>query len=297
MSLMYLRANLSLFDGEGGEGAQTGENPAAAAQGRKGEFANVVFGKQSQEPEGESGAAGQNEEKDRKKAFQDLIRGEYKDLYDSEVQGILNKRFAKVKETEQRVSDLEPIMQRLSQRYNTEDPLKIAEAIDNDDAWWEEKADEAGLSTETYKQLQKIERENQALKRERQQQEMQARADAQLAKWYQEAEELKQTFPQFDLQAEIQNDQFRALLQANVGVGAAYRVVHMDDIQSEIMKSTAAAAEKRVTDNIRAKGSRPREAGSSAGSALSVKDDVTKLTKAERAEIARRAARGETIIF
>lgn len=303
MKELLLRACLSLFDGEGGEGAQSGESqgPAAAAQGKKGDFSNVVFGKQENAEEAgepEQGAADPKDaEKDRKKAFQEMIRGEYKDLYDTEIQNIINKRFAKAKQTEARAAALEPLMERLSQRYNMDDPEKIAEAMDADDSLWEAAADEAGLSTSTFKEMQRIERENNILRRKVEARELQEKAEAQLAKWTQEAEDLKQTFPQFDLEQEIQNEDFRRLLQANVGVSAAFRVVHMDEIQSEIMKSTAAAAEKRVTDNIRAKGSRPREAGSSSGSPLSVKDDVTKLSKAERAEIARRAQRGEIIIF
>ena len=67
----------------------------------------------------------------------------------------------------------------------------------------------------------------------------------------------------------------------------------MDDFLS---KATA-QVEKTVTDNIRARGARPQENGAAPKSAVVVKDDVSKLTPADRAEIARRAAMGETITF
>ena len=89
------------------------------------------------------------------------------------------------------------------------------------------------------------------------------------------------------------NPDFLALLQRGVSVEQAYKVLHMDDFLS---KATA-QAEKTVTDNIRARGARPQENGAAPKSAVVVKDDVSKLTPADRAEIARRAAMGETITF
>ena len=55
--------------------------------------------------------------------------------------------------------------------------------------------------------------------------------------------------------------------------------------------------EQLVTDNIRAKGSRPLENGTSQQGAFIVKNDVNALTKEDRAEIARRVRRGEVISF
>ena len=64
-----------------------------------------------------------------------------------------------------------------------------------------------------------------------------------------------------------------------------------------VEQSAARAAEKQVVDTIRAKGARPAENGTAAQSAFTVKDDVSKLTREDRAEIARRAARGDSISF
>ena len=71
----------------------------------------------------------------------------------------------------------------------------------------------------------------------------------------------------------------------------------MDEIVTEAMSTSAAQAEKRVVENVRAKGARPAENGVAAQSGFVVKDDVSKLSRKERAEIARRAMRGETISF
>ena len=69
----------------------------------------------------------------------------------------------------------------------------------------------------------------------------------------------------------------------------------MDEIKAGVAQNTARKTEKQVVDGIRAKGSRPAENGTSSQSAFTVKDDPHKWTKQDRAEVARRVARGETI--
>lgn len=65
----------------------------------------------------------------------------------------------------------------------------------------------------------------------------------------------------------------------------------------EIMSAERNVTEQAVIQNIRAKGTRPTENGISSQSAFTIKDDVSKLTKADRAAIAKRVARGEIIEF
>ena len=54
---------------------------------------------------------------------------------------------------------------------------------------------------------------------------------------------------------------------------------------------------KNTVAKIKNKSSRPAENGTSSSSSAIVKSDVSNLTKADRAEIARRAAKGEIISF
>ena len=153
------------------------------------------------------------------------------------------------------------------------------------------------MSVEQYKQFQKLQRENAALLKAQRQQQSQQAAQQQLQKWYSEAEQVKGLYPSFDLNAEVKNPQFLAMLRAGVPVQHAYEVVHMEDIKAGVARMQAKATEKQVVDGIRAKGARPPENGTAAQSAFTVKDDVSKLTRKDRAEIARRVARGEHITF
>ena len=67
---------------------------------------------------------------------------------------------------EAQLSQQKPILDMLMQRYKIGDGdlSKLSAAIENDDAYWSEAAEEAGMSVEQYKQFQKLQRENLALR-------------------------------------------------------------------------------------------------------------------------------------
>lgn len=315
------------------DASRASNNPAARRRGA-GEFQNVIFGKQAkpaaagegsgpegQQPSSDAGsdkvnaAAGGKEGplggnkagvtatsdtlEARRKAFQDLVNGEYKDIYTEETQRIIDRRFRETRNLEQQVGQYQPVIDMLMQRYKIGDGSmdKLSQAIENDDAYWSEAAEEAGMSVEQYKQFQKLQRENEALLRQQRQRQNDQRAQQQLQRWYGEAEQLKSVYPSFDLSAEARNPQFLSMLRAGVPVQHAYEVVHMDEIKAGVAAMQAKATEKQVVDGIRAKGARPQENGTASQSAFTVKDDVSKLSRKERAEVARRAARGEIIQF
>ena len=314
-----LTVNLNLFDGEGGgasAGASTGgaegmgdsNNASLVARGKsKGEYANVLFGKQAEDnnANNESDADSKPSEvqvtsntlEERKKAFHDLISNEYKDLYTEETQNMINRRFKETKNLEKQLNEQKALMDMLSQRYKVSGVNDLMKALENDDAYWEEGADEAGMTVEQYKKFQKLERENKELLERQRLIAQEEQVQRQMLEWNNQAEALKQTFPNFDLSTELANNDFQNLLLKGVPVDHAYKLIHMDEINSEIMKSTAQMTEKRVVDNIRSKGNRPVENGASSQSAFVVKNDVRKLSRADRAEIARRASRGEMISF
>ena len=122
-------------------------------------------------------------------------------------------------------------------------------------------------------------------------------ADAIYQKWMRDAETVKQQFPSFDLQTELQNPQFASLLRANIDVGTAYQVIHKDEIIPAAMEFTAREVQSKMASSVAANTARPRENGIGGGASAIIKSDVTKLTKADRQEIARRAMRGEKIRF
>ena len=322
-----LHVTLDLFNGAAGaaasgagEGAGSGTqgetqqtSPAATRRGSSGEYSNVKFGKQDQ-PAAAGGQqanppdAGEESKKqgvettsdtleDKRKAFRALVDGEYKDQYTEDTQRIIDRRFRETKNLEAQLSQQKPILDMLMQRYKIADGDlgKLTQAIENDNAYWSQAAEEAGMSVEQYKQFQKLQRENaQLLQAQRRSQSQQA-AEKQLQKWYQEAEAMKADYPDFDLGRESQDPQFLSMLRSGVPVKLAYEVMHMDEIKSTVAQTTAQQTEKQVVEGIRAKGARPAENGTSSQSGFVVKDDPAKWTKKDRAEIVRRVQRGEQI--
>lgn len=326
MSIHFLPVILSLFDGgaagagagaaasgEGGTGTQ-GEpqaSPVSTRRGKSGAFSNVKFGKQpgAEAPALDQGSDAGNPKagvsttsdtlEDRRSAFRELVNGQYKDIYTEETQRMIDRRFRQTKGLEETVGKYQPVIDMLMQRYKITDgdTAKLAQAIESDNAYWSEAAEEAGMSVEQYKKYQQLQRNYDALQRQTQRQESDQRAQQQLETWYRQADEVKAVYPSFDLNAEVGNPEFMSMLRAGVPVRHAYEVIHMAEIKAGVAAMQAKATEKQVVSSIRAKGARPQENGMAAQSAFVVKDDVSKLTKQERAEIARRAARGEHIEF
>lgn len=309
-NFLLFPVNLRLFDGEGGDAAAssaTGETQALPGTTRRGKTGETIkYGKQPEAaPDSGSDAGSQggtvtsNTLEDRRRTFREMIDGEFKDVYTEETQRMINRRFSETKTLEDTLGKYQPIIDILSQRYKIEDGdmAKLSAAIENDNAYWSEAADEAGMTVEQYKSMQKIQRENEALKREVQRRESQTAQQQIMRQWTLEAEQLKTTYPSFDLGRESENPQFVAMLRSRVPMKNAYEVLHMDEITAGVAQMTAKATEEQVVANIRARGSRPGEAGASSRSAFTVKDDVSKLSKADRAEIAKRVARGEKISF
>ena len=292
--------------GDGGTGTTgaTGETVTAAGSQKKGvksnPLADVKYGIQPQEAVAEASPAAEVvETEDRNAKFEALIKGEYKDLYDARVQDTVQKRLKGSKEIEDKYNSLAPTLEMLAKKYGVDatDINALTRAIEEDDSYYEEEALEKGITVEQLKEIRKMEKENAELKRMNAERERKEGAAKQYATWMNQAEEAKRMYPSLDLNEEAKNPQFLRLLNSGVDVGTAYAVIHKDEIIPAAMQYTAKTVEQKLTNKIIAGGSRPSENGNSSQGAMTSKSDVSLLSKADRAEIARRVARGEKITF
>lgn len=251
------------------------------------------------EPDSLKGLTDAQRKQERRKRYQELIKGEYKDFYTEDTQRIIDKRFKTTKELERQVGKHQPVIDMLMERYGIADgdAEKLRKALDEDHAHWTQAAKEAGMSVEQYKRLRQFQRENKELLDAQRRQRLRGKMDRQFQQWDREWEELRRLYPSFDLGIEARQPRFLALLKAGIPIRHAYEVIHMEDIKAGIARTAAKDAEKQVVAGIRARGARPKENGTSGQSAFTVKEDVSKLTRKDRAEIARRVARGERITF
>lgn len=316
---------LNLFEGEGGgdaggQGESQAAIPVPTRRGRSsGEYDKVLFGKQpAQEPTGQEGgsrepappsAAGKEvpagsentpdalEEK--RKTYRDLVTGEYKQFYTEDTQKMINQRFKETKNLENQLGRQQPIIDLLMERYQIQDKdlEKLTKAVEDDDANWSEAAEAAGMTVEQFKVFQDMKRKYEAAMKREQLRAVRDGADQQMKAWEQEAESLKELYPSFSLETEVQNPRFLAMLKANVSMDAAYRALHMDEIMEAERKQTAQLTQQQVVASIRAKGTRPSENGTSGQSGFTIKDDVSKLSRKDRAEVARQVKQGKMISF
>lgn len=313
---LFLGINLQLFaEGAGADGGGTGSEGAMGVTGtaamsqksvKSNPLADVKYGIQEDAAQNAAvqtkttDAEGKTTETVDRNAEYNRMKNEFKDLYDAEVQGILKNRLAKHKETSEKYDALTPTLELLGKKYGI-DPTDIKalnKAIEEDDTYYEEEALEKGVTVEQLKEIRKMEKENAALKKQMQEQEVRKNADKLYAKWMNESEALKSIYPSFDLKSEMQNPKFMDLLKVpSIDVRTAYEVVHKDEIMPAAMHFTAKTVEQKLTNKIIANGARPTENGISSQSASVTKSDVSQLTKADRQEVLRRVARGEKISF
>ena len=308
-NLIPMTLNLQLFaEGAGGDGGTGAEGTtgvsATAAVSQKGvksnPLANVKYGVQ---PEDTPPAAKVEETapivEDRNAKFEELIKGEYKDLYDARVQDTVQKRLKGSKETVEKYEALAPTLEMLAKKYGVDssDIKALNKAIEDDDSYYEEEALEKGMSVQQLKEFRKIEKENAELKRVQAEQAREENAKQLYGKWMNEAEATKKVYSNFDLRTEMQNPKFLDLIRSNIDVKTAFEVIHKDELIPAAMQYTAQQVAQKQANSIIANGARPTENGISSQGATLTKSDVSQLTKADRAEIMRRVARGEKITF
>ena len=310
--IYFRKLNLQLFadgagGGEGGTGAvgATGETATAAVSqktGAKNPLANVVYGKQATPIAEETTPAAEVKTpttEDRLAKFEELIKGEYKDLYDARMQDTIQKRLKASKDIVEKYEALAPTLEILGKKYGVDaaDAKALNKAIEEDDSYFEDEALELGISVEQLKEKRKMEREIAGLREQAEEQKRRENANKVYAQWMEQADKAKAIYPSFDFKTEMQNPQFVNLLRSNIDVRTAYEVIHKDDIIHGAMQFTAKQVEQKLTNKVIANGARPSENGNSSQGATVVKSDVSQLSKADRAEIIRRVQRGEKISF
>ena len=115
---------------------------------------------------------------------------------------------------------------------------------------------------------------------------------AQQAVWQAQEAETRRLYPACSLEKELQNPDFVRLLtdtRQPMTVRRAYEAVHLADIQQDIARKAA----QKTAAHLAALARRPRESGAAPQAGLPVHGGAR--SRAARAEIARRALRGEKV--
>lgn len=296
-----LLLNLQLFAEDGatdmagtGELAtSTTENPGSdgvATEGTGEQIVTATEGDQQQE-----------------ETFESLIAGKYKKDYEKSLKSAMQKRFRNQKDLQGKIDRIDPIVRIMAERYNIKPAADGSISIDdlhnavmNDNAAYEQEAFQRGMSVEDLKQLKKLEAENASLR-------MQNARTAEQKEWdalVQQGEQVRQMYPEFDLDTEMQNPQFGRLLATMQKSGfpdavrTAYEAVHREEIMGGAMRYAVKQTEQKISNSIQSGMRRPAENGTKQQAAASVGTvDPSRLTKAQIEDIKKRAERGEKITF
>ncbi len=289
---------LQIFAEGGGDGAGSNPSGPSGQLPYKGSQGAQAADGQTAGAQADDGQA--EEDKARRAAFEEVLAAN-KDLYEERLKAQLDRRMR----SSQRDMDLlkgqnarfNGLAQAIAQRYgiNANDMDGLEKAIREDQSWIEEQAAKNGLTVEQQRHMNELEAKNREFEAARAAAERQAQKDATLAKWQTEADALKQTYEDFDLDTEVANPDFARLLGSGVAMQTAYEVVHHDELISGAMKYAVNRTANAVAANVRANGLRPTEGAGRGGAPSSMNLDVHKLSKEQRADIVRRVERGERI--
>ncbi|MBO4216356.1 MAG: hypothetical protein J5940_00270 [Clostridia bacterium] len=122
-------------------------------------------------------------------------------------------------------------------------------------------------------------------------------ADAVVDVWRKDAETLKRIYPGFDLESEMKNKKFRHYLLGGDSIRTAYENLHRAEIMEEYGRIAEKNAAARIAGAVAAGARFPRENALSGSASGLTGSGVSHFSKSERADIIRRAANGERIVF
>lgn len=288
-----------------GEAKNSGKNlsPAPSADG------GADDGKQGQTGEGEQAEKKAADPAEKRRAFGQLMQGEYAAEFEEAMQRAAQVAAQNIQNNPQ----VKALMDALGEAYgvDTSSPDSLAaltDAVKNgkvkNDAYYETLAAEKGISVKTAREMDRMEGELQRANAEKQRAEQmraaaehQQRVAAVQAQWQAEAERLQQKYPSFALDEVLNNPAVADMIRRGIGLEAAYRAAYFDQLIENQTALTAKQVEQGVAARIQQRGQRPTENGVRPGGAAETKVDVEHMTRAQRAELARRARRGERIVL
>lgn len=241
---------------------------------------------------------------ERRKAFGELLRGEYADLTEELMQNAVTEATRRLEAS----PAMKGLMQALQEKYGTDanDLVALTEAVRNgavkDDAYYEKLAMEKGVSTRTARELDKLESQNRHLTEQQQMIQQMERQRAQQARiaelqagWDREAEQLKAQYPDFSMAEVLANPEVEKMMRSGVSMTNAYRSAYFDHILKQQQAATAQQVEQGVVNRMQQRNARPGENGTRPGGAVQTKIDVSHMSRKEMEEMEKRVMRGEVI--
>ncbi len=204
--------------------------------------------------------------------------------YSKEIQRTVQARLRSAKGAEESLAALSPALEVLARSYGMDsaniDYGALAKRINDDQQYYEDKAIEMGVDVDTARKADQRERDAARQQRQEAAQRQEQQLREHFAKLEKQAEELKKTFPDFDLMKEMQDPRFVRMTSPGGGLSAedAYYAIHRKELQTAVAKATAQATAQQISNSIQSGMGRPRENGASAAAPSVTAFDFRKAT-------------------
>lgn len=272
----------------------TTPNPAGDTKPQKNDTTKIVYGKQDNTTSNNTIANNDTvPEQSPKIPFAELIKSdEYKDDFQAFMDKTMQKRFKNNKNLETENARMREILDMANVRYGLDSSSEtflddLTAKIQGDTKLYEDEALEAGLPVEEYMKIKNAEQIIANNKREQEAKEKNAFIQAHCQNLVQQSEAMKQQFPAFDLEAEMDNPQFRKLVDPpelggiGLSVDNAYNVIHHKEILNNTVSNAVNQTAINTANAVKANKERPRENGMNHRATVVVKDDPSKFELAD----------------
>ena len=226
--------------------------------------------------------------------------------FNKRIQVIVSSRVKDEKSAKEALNTMAPAFEVLARKYDLDpknlDYEVLAQKINDDDLYYEDKALEMGTSLELTKKVDQKERDE-ARRKAMEQRTLQEQAYEQhFISLERQGEELRKIFPSFDLRKELKNPAFARMTAPGTGIMSvedAYRAVHRKEIEAASSQIIAQKTAEKLSNAIRSGSRRPQESGASSQAPSVTAFDYSKASKAQRREfknnLLARMARGEKV--
>ncbi len=229
-----------------------------------------------------------------RKSFEDIVKS---DDYKEEAKAYFDKTFQRrMKTSQETISGLEAenakmksILDMNNLRYgldpNSDTYLDdYAAKVQGDRKLYEDEALAAGMDVDSYIKVKNAERVLAQNEKEMERRQNDELLRGHIERLTRESQEFVKQFPNFNIEAELQNPRFRKLVDpaeyggSGLSVEDAFYAVHHNDIIKSYAQNAASQATTQVANAVATNQSRPKENGLSSSTPSIIKDDPSKLT-------------------
>ena len=310
--LKKLWLNLQLFADGGGDGGDGGSASASVGEAVGGEISgeNAILASipekarkyyhkamerqkgsttdNAQEKAVDNGQTTNDQGTTEKLSYDELIKSdEYKEEHKAYMDKTIGDRLKKYKGIEEGNAKFKEMLDTVALKYgvspdddNFLDVLK--EKIDADDSYYEQYAMEHDISAEDARRVVTIERKAARYDAEQEAKAKQEQMQRHVMTLRQNAEKTKAQFPDFDLETEMQNDNFRRLCAVTNGdTSAAYMACHYGEILPATVQRASKQIQMQTAQSVASNKSRPIENGISSQAPSVVHQDFRNMSLKE----------------